>query len=141
MSDFIAWAFERWPFAVVVMLGLGFLFGGMLFEWGPAIIRPASAQTVAQQINSAKREVAVQVAGLEQQVKAVSDKQDAQDKRDHADRVERLEQQLLWYRQQNCRSKGAARNYTWEKMSELRDRYRELSSIEWQMPACSDIGE
>lgn len=124
-----------------IVFATGFLYTGMLFEWGPDLIRPASAQTVAQQVTTAKREVAAQVAAVQQNVKAISDKQDAQDRRDHADRLERLEQQLLWWRQQNCRSKGAARNYSWETMSSLRERYAALKGSEWQMPSCSDIGE
>lgn len=140
VSDLISWALERWPFGVSVVLAIGFLYAGMLFGWGPDIIRPVSAQTVQQQITVAKGDMLKQLGGVQSQLSTISSTQDAIQKSQRADRLERIEQQLLWYRQQNCKSKGAARNYTWQKMSELKDRYRELTSSDWQMPTCSDIG-
>lgn len=127
----------RWRVAVFGCLsffGISFLFVALLFEWGPAVIRPASAQSVQTQVSSLKQDVG-------SSLKAVQGHLDVIEQQQHDDRVERLEQQLLWYRQQNCRSKGTARNYTWQKMMELRDRYRQVTGTDWQMPSCSDIGE
>ena len=117
------------------------LYSGLLFEWGPAVIRPASAQAVHEQITLAKREISGSIEAVRQQVSAVASANKEQARKSDADRRERIEQQLLWYRQQNCRSKGAARNYTWQKLTELRDSYRDLTSTDWQMPTCGDIGE
>lgn len=141
MSDFIAWALERWPFAVIVLLALGFLYGGLVFEIGSPIIRPVSAQTMQQQITAAKAEMAQSVSGIQKQLKDISDKQDTMQKVQHDDQVARLEQQLLWWRQQNCKSKGQARNYAWDKLDDLRKDYRKLLGTEWPMPTCSDIGD
>lgn len=141
MSDAVGWALERWPFAVAVIAAFGLIFGGMLFGWGPEIIRPVSAQTMQEKISVAKAEVLTINGALQGQLNAISGKQDAMEKRQLTEARDRLEQQLLWYRQQNCKSKDGARNYTWQKMTELRDRYRELTNLDWQMPACSDIGE
>lgn len=127
----------RWRVAVfgcISFFAATFLYVALLFEWGPEIIRPASAQTVQRQIASVKQDMAASIG-------AVQGHLDIIERQQHDDRVERLEQQLLWYRQQNCRSKGSARNYTWQKMMELKDRYRGVTNSDWQMPACSDIGE
>lgn len=141
MSDFIAWALERWPFAVVMALAVGFLYSGLLFGWGPDAVRPVSAQTMQQQISSARTEALNSVGSMQSQLTTIAGTQGTIQKQQLADRLERIEQQLLWWRQQNCKSKGTARNYTWQKMTELRDRYRELTGTDWQMPTCSDIGD
>lgn len=141
MSDFIGWALERWPFAVVVLAALGFLFGGMVFEWGSPIIRPVSAQTMQQQITAAKAETASSIAGIQSQLKTISDAQGTLEKKAAEDRIDRLEQQLLWWRQQNCKSKGQARNYAWDKLDDLKKSYRQIKGTDWQMPTCSDIGD
>lgn len=141
MSDFIAWAFERWPFAVVVLGALGFLYGGLLFGWGPENIRPVSAQAVTQQISASKGEVLASISGVQGQLKSINDTQDTIQKTQKADHLARLEQQLLWWRQQNCKSKGTARNYAWQKMQDLRNSYRDLTNTDWQMPSCGDIGD
>jgi hypothetical protein len=141
VSDFITWAFEKWPFAAAVVFSVGFLYTGMIFGWGPDIIRPVSAQTAQQQITAAKVEVLSTIGSVQRQLKTIGDGQASLQKQQASDRIERLEQQLLWWRQQNCKSKGSTRNYTWQKMSDLKDRYRELTSTDWQMPTCADIGE
>jgi hypothetical protein len=141
MSDLLAWALEKWPFGVGIIIAVGFIYSGLIFGWGPDVVRPVSAQTVQQQITAAKSELLVTVSTVQSQLKVISDGQAALQKQQTTADRERIEQQLLWWRQQNCRSKGAARNYTWQKMGDLRDRYRELTSSEWAMPACSDIGE
>lgn len=129
------------PVICGLILATGFLYTGLLFGWGPEIIRPASAQTVRQSVSSAKGEVLGSLGTVQGQLADISKKQGDADKRDHADRLERMEQQLQWWRQQNCKSKGQARNYAWLKMGDLKDRYRELTGNEWQMPTCADIGE
>lgn len=141
MSDFVGWALERWPFAVIVLLALGFLYGGMLFGWGPDIVRPVSAQGVQQQIAAAKIEVIGTVSSVQGQLKSITDTQATIQKQATEDRLDRLDQQLLWWRQQNCKSKSSARNYAWQKMEDLRQAYKQLTGSEWQMPSCSDIGD
>lgn len=141
MSDFIGWALERWPFGVTVTLALGFLFGGLAFEWGPPIIRPASAQSVQQRIATAKGEMTSQIAGIQSQLTTISNAQATLQKQASEDRIDRLEQQLLWWRQQNCKSKGQARNYAWSKMDDLKSAYRKITGTDWQMPTCGDIGD
>jgi hypothetical protein len=141
VSDFVTWAFEKWPFAAAVVFSVGFLYTGMIFGWGPDIIRPVSAQTAQQQITVAKGEVLATIVGVQGQLKTISDGQAALQRQQASDRVERLEQQLLWWRQQDCKSKGKAQGYAYQKMTDLKDRYRELTGTEWQIPACADIGQ
>lgn len=140
MNDFIAWAFERWPFAVFVLAALGFLYYGLITDTGPSAIRPVSAQTMQTQITSAKNEVLNSNSATQQRLKEIGDKQDTMERRQLAEARDSLEQKLLWWRQQNCKSKGPARNYTWKTMGDLKDRYRDLTNTEWPMPECKDIG-
>ena len=141
MSDFIGWALERWPFGVIVLLLLGGLYGGLLFGWGPDAVRPVSAQTMQLQISQAKIEVVSSVSTVQTQLKDISNTQTLIQNQAAEDRLDRLEQQLLWWRQQNCKSKDGARNYAWQKMEDLKQGYKHLTNTEWQMPTCSDIGD
>jgi 4-amino-4-deoxy-L-arabinose transferase-like glycosyltransferase len=140
VSDLITWALEKWPFAAAVVFVVGYLYVGMAFGWGPDLVRPVSAQTMQQQIAVAKGEVLATIGSVQGQLKTISDGQAALQKQQTADRIERLEQQLLWWRQQNCKSKGKAQEYAYQKMTDLKDRYRELTGTEWIIPACADIG-
>lgn len=138
----LAYRWRMTAFGCVSFLGVFLLYSALTYHWGlPELIRPASAQEVHEQIASVRTQIKESVTTVQAQLSTISATQDTIQKSQRADRLERIEQQLLWYRQQNCRSKGAARNYTWQKMSDLRDRYRDLTSTDWQMPACSDIGD
>ena len=117
-------------FAAIVFFAVA-----LLFEWGPAIIRPASAQVVQTQVASVKRDVG-------DSLKAVQGHLDIIERQQHDDRVERLEQQLLWYRQQNCKTKGAlGKGLYMQKIGELKERYTDITGKDWQMPTCADLGE
>lgn len=134
----------RWRLAVFGCLSFGlsvWLASSMVLEWGFLMVRPASAQTVQRQVNESKREVLASIAGMQQQLSTISTTQGSMQKQHDAERVEHVEQQLLWWRQQNCKSKGQARNYAWLKMSDLKTAYSELTGKDWQMPTCSDIGD
>lgn len=138
----LAWRWRLATFGCASFLGVLLIYSGLTYHWGlPEFIRPASAGEVHDQIAAVKAQIEQDVITVQKQLSTISDAQDSIQKSQRADRLERIEQQLLWYRQQNCRSKGAARNYTWQKMTDLKDRYREITSTDWQMPACSDIGD
>lgn len=153
MSDFVEWiagllippreetSFAMYFFLVrlgiltcLTFLGVCFVFAALLFEWGPGIIRPASAQTVQQQIKSSVQPIQEQVA------KIAATQKDMQSE-SAADRLERIDQQLLWYRQQNCKAKtSGAKAFYFQKLMELFPRYRELTGADWHMPDCKDVG-
>lgn len=141
MSDWIGWLLEKWPFAVIVLFLLGVIYSGMAFQWFPPVIQAVSAQTLQQQIKDTKAETAASIAGIQTQLTAISGAQSTIQKQAAEDRLDRLEQQLLWWRQQNCKSKGQARNYAWQKMEDLKAAYRKNTGTEWQMPSCADIGD
>jgi hypothetical protein len=135
------WRVRIAVFGCFSFAAVAYIVVALLFEWGPEIVRPASAQTVHREVDTVKKNISAQFTVVQSQLSTISTTQSTIQKQQFADRLERIEQQLLWWRQQNCRSKGTARNYTWQKMSDLKDRYRELTNTDWQMPACTDIGE
>jgi hypothetical protein len=150
LSDLIKWfvppighdpvveAIYRWRVAVFGCISFVVAVGGgvmMTLEWGSPIIRPASAQMVQRQVTAAKEDLSKQIQTVQQQIKAQSDTQ-------HTDRLERLDQQLFWYRQQNCKVKNDdAKRLYYQKLKELEQRYRDLTGSEWAEPTCRDIGE
>lgn len=138
----LAWRWRLAAFGCVTFLGVTLIYAGLTYRWGlPDFIRPASAQEVREQVQSVKDQVAASVTTIQGQLTTIRSAQVTIQQQQHDDRLERIEQQLLWYRTQNCKSKQQVRNYTWQKMTELRDRYRALTGTDWQMPTCGDIGD
>lgn len=138
----LAWRWRLAGFGCISFAGVFLIYASLTYHWGlPEIIRPASAQEVREQVKTVKEQISQSVTGVQSQLTEISATQETIQKGQKADRLERIEQQLFWYRTQNCKSKGATRNYTWQKMSDLRDRYRDLTGTDWQIPTCSDIGE
>lgn len=135
MKDLISWALEKWPFGVIVLGALVFLYGGLLFETGPDVIQPTSAQSVDHKITKALQPIQSQLATLSTGQAAVAAAQ-------HSDRVERLDQQLLWYRQQNCKTRNPdAKQLYFAKMMELFQRYHDVTGEDWHVPSCQEIGD
>lgn len=138
----LAWRWRLAVFGCVSFIGFAAAYYGMAYRGGlPDFIRPASAQEVHEQIEEAKKDVTNSLTVLQANLVKISDAQGDIQKAQRSERLERVEQQLLWYRQQNCKSKGPARNYTWQKMTDLKDKFRELTGSDWLMPTCADIGD
>lgn len=134
------WRWRLGVFGCLSFTGVAFLYLAMVLEWGLPIVRPASAQTVQRQITAAKSEITTSIQAVQSKVKEVSDNQKDAAKAAADERVERLDQQLFWFRVQNCHARGQAKTYTAEKLNALRANYLKLTGTEWTPPNCADIG-
>ena len=82
MPDFFAKAVELLrdsriaaPVICVLVLATGFLYTGLLFERGPEVIRPASAQNVRAAVTSAKSDVLAQIGTVKGQLTTIGSAQ------------------------------------------------------------------
>ena len=110
-----------------------YIAGAMLFELGPEVIRPASAQAVQKSVQAVKTDVNAQMNQVQGKLDVLASTQ-------RADRLERLDQQLLWYRGQNCKAHTAsAKQLFMSKLQELALRYQTITGIPYIMPSCADL--
>jgi hypothetical protein len=110
-----------------------YIAGAMLFELGPEVIRPASAQAVQKSVQAVKTDVNAQMNQVQGKLDVLASTQ-------RADRLERLDQQLLWYRGQNCKAHTAsAKQLFLSKLQELAERYQSITGLPYQMPSCADL--